>query len=206
MNEFVQMTLSFLKEMFTYAVIAIFLENTIFSRAIGTSTALFSVRKQYNVFLFGTIMTLIITASSVITYFVQPLIKDLSYSYYITPAVYVAIIGLVYVVALLFTSNVIQKRRQEILSIIHVSAFNCAVLGALLLASNMTGITFAGFLGFGIGTGLGFTLATFFVRLAYKQLSSEEVPPSFRGFPITLIYIGIVSLAVYGLIGHELPF
>ena len=131
MNEFVQMTLSFLKEMFTYAVIAIFLENTIFSRAIGTSTALFSVRKQYNVFLFGTIMTLIITASSVITYFVQPLIKDLSYSYYITPAVYVAIIGLVYVVALLFTSNVIQKRRQEILSIIHVSAFNCAVLGAL---------------------------------------------------------------------------
>ena len=205
MNEFVQMTLSFLKEMFTYAVIAIYLENTIFSRAIGTSTALFSVRKQYNVFLFGTIMTLIITASSVITYFVQPLIKDLSYSYYITPAVYVAIIGLVYVVALLFTSNVIQKRRQEILSIIHVSAFNCAVLGALLLASNMTGITFAGFLGFGIGTGLGFTLATFFVRLAYKQLSSEEVPPSCRGFPITLIYIGIVSLAVDGLSGHELP-
>ena len=75
-----------------------------------------------------------------------------------------------------------------------------------MLTSNMTGITFAGFLGFGIGTGLGFPLATFFVRLAYKQLSSEEVPPSFRGFPITLIYIGIVSLAVYGLIGHELPF
>lgn len=192
--------------MFTYAMIAIFLENTIFSRSLGTSTSLFAVRKKYNVFFFGLIMTVVIAASSVITYFLFPLVNRLAFSYYVIPAIFVAVIGAVYMVILLICTNVVKKHRNEVLSIIHVSAFNCAVLGALLLATNITDVSFGAFLGFGIGTGIGFTLATFFVRLAYEQLSSENVPESFRGFPITLIYIGIVSLAVYGLIGHELPF
>lgn len=206
MEAFLEAASLFFRDMFTYSVIAVFLENTIFSRALGVSTALFSVRKKYNVLLFGVVMTGIIAVSSLITYFLYPLVNRLSFSYYVIPAVYVAVIALVYLVALLITIRLMKKRRDEILSIIHVSAFNCAVLGALLLASNIAEISLGGFLGFGIGTGLGFTLATFLVRLAYEQLSSEHVPASFRGFPITLIYIGIVSLALYGLIGHQLPF
>ena len=206
MNEFWNTVGQFFRDMAVYSMIAIFLENTIFSRALGTSTALFAVRKNFNVFLFGLIMTAIIAVSSVGAYFISPLLKAQSFSYYITPVVYVAIIGIVYVAALLITHKFVKKRREEVLSIIHVSAFNCASLGALLLATNITGASLGAFLGFGIGSGLGFTLATFFVRLAYEHLSSDEVPEMFRGFPITLIYIGLASLAIYGLIGHELPF
>ena len=206
MNEFWNATGHFLRDMAIYAMIAIFLENTIFSRALGTSTALFIVRKRFNIFLFGLIMTAIIAVSSIGVYFISPILKAQRFSYYITPVVYVAIIGVVYVAALLITHKFVRKRREEILSIIHVSAFNCASLGAILLATNITGASLGAFLGFGIGSGLGFTLATFFVRLAYEHLSSDEVPETFRGFPITLIYIGLASLAIYGLIGHELPF
>lgn len=187
-------------------MVAIFLENTIFSRAIGTSTALFAVRKKYNIFAFGMTMTFIITISSIITYFIHPLLSGLTYSYYITPAVYVGVIGIVYICALIFTGTVLKKYQKDVLQMIHVSAFNCAVLGALLLSSNIENLSLGGFLGFGIGSGIGFTFATFLVDIAYERLSSEKVPHSFRGFPITLIYIGIVSLAIYGLIGHELPF
>lgn len=200
------MTKLFFKDMLVYALIAIFLENTIFSRAIGSSTALFAVRKKFNIFLFGLIMTGIITISSIATYFVTPLLNNLPYKYYITPAVYVIIIGIVYILALVITSRYSKKYQEKILQIIHVSAFNCAVLGALLLSSNIADLSLGGYLGFGIGTGIGFTVATYFVDIAYEKLSSEHVPVSFRGFPITLIYIGIVSLAIYGLIGHELPF
>lgn len=192
--------------MFLYAMIAIFLENTIFSRAIGTSTALFAVRKKFNIFAFGGIMTCIITVSSLITYFIRPLLADLKYQYYITPAVYVAIVGIVYILALIFAGTSVKKYQKSILKIIHVSAFNCAVLGALMLSSNIENLSLGGFLGFGIGSGIGFTFATFLVDIAYERLSGENVPNAFRGFPITLIYIGIVSLAIYGLIGHELPF
>lgn len=206
MEQFISATGVFFKDMLTYSMIAIFLENTIFSRAIGSSTALFAVRKKFNIFLFGLIMTVIITIASIAAYFVSPLLNGLSFKYYITPAVYVVIIGIVYVLALIFTSRYFEKHKAEILQIIHVSAFNCAVLGALLLASNINNLSLGGYLGFSIGTGVGFTIATFFVDVAYEKLSSENVPAAFRGFPITLIYIGIVSLAIYGLIGHELPF
>ena len=205
MSEIIDITLNFFKDMFTYSMMAIFLENTIFSRAIGTSTSLFVVRKNINLFLFGLIMTMVITSASVLTYLINPLLKNATYKYYIAPVVYVGIIGLIYVCFLLGTSKFVKKRKDEILGIIHVSAFNCAVLGALLLSFNMSTMTLGSSLGFGIGTGVGFTLATYFVGLAYEKLSGDEVPYAFRGFPITLIYIGIVSLAMHGLIGHTLP-
>lgn len=206
MTDFFEMVGGFFFDMFSYMLIAIFLENTIFSRALGTSTSLFAVRKKYNLLPFGIVMTAIITVSAIITYLLEPLVKSLEISYYLRPLIYVGVIGVVYVAALLLTHRLVKKRRDEILSIIHVSAFNCAVLGALLLAANVGDLSFGGYLGFGIGTGVGFTAATMIVRLAYERLSGEDVPESFRGFPITLIYIGIVSLALYGLIGHELPF
>lgn len=206
MQEFFDIAVSFFRDMLVYSMLAIFFENTIFSRAIGSSTALFTVRKKYNIFLFGFIMTIIITASSVGAYFIEPLVKNISYRYYVTPLIYVALIAVVYILALIITARFIKVRREEILSIIHISAFNCAVLGALLLAGSIKDLSLGGYIGYGIGTGVGFTLATYFVGLAYERLSGDEVPKSFRGFPITLIYIGIVSLAVYGLIGHDLPF
>lgn len=206
MNEFFDIVGGFFKDMFSYAVLAMLFENVIFSRALGSSTALFATRKQFPVWMFGGVMTAIITASSVLVYFINPLVKNMANRYYVTPVIYVAIIGIVYIGALLITARFARERRDSLLSIIHVSAFNCAVLGSLLLASNISDLSLGGYIGFGIGAGAGFTLATYFVRLAYEKLSGDSVPESFRGFPITLIYIGIVSLAIYGLIGHDLPF
>ena len=46
MNAFLDSLGLFFQDMFTYAIVAVFLENTIFSRALGVSTALFSGRKS----------------------------------------------------------------------------------------------------------------------------------------------------------------
>lgn len=192
--------------MLTYSLAAMFLENTIFSRAIGSSTALYAVRKKFNILLFGSIMTGIITISSIATYFIAPLLDGLSFKYYAEPAIYVIIIGIVYLLALAIISRIPIRHQEQVLQMIHISAFNCAVLGALLLSSNIANLSLGGHLGFGIGSGIGFTIATYFLDVAHEKLSSENIAPAFRGFPITLIYIGIVSLAIYGLIGHELPF
>lgn len=151
-------------------------------------------------------MTAIITVASIGVYFVNPLLVGWKWAYYATPAIYVGIVGVVYIGALLVTQQFVQQRKRAVLTLIHVSAFNCASLGAIMLASSISDASLGAYLGFSIGSGLGFTLATYFVRLAYHRLSSEEVPATFRGFPITLIYIGLVSLALYGLIGHQLPF
>lgn len=196
----------FFKDMVTYSMIAIFLENTIFARGLGASTMLFAVRKKMSIIFIGITMTIIITISSIFVYFLYPIISSLVYSYYIIPIIFVAIIGIAYVLSLIIAGTFLKRNKKEILSIIHVSGFNCVVLGALLLSIEKVSLSLGGYIGFGIGTGIGFTLAAFLMEIAYEKLSSNDIPAPFRGFPITIIYIGIVSLAIHAFIGEALPF
>lgn len=195
---------SFFADMFVYTLIATFLENTIFSRALGASTSLWVIRKKYSIMLFGLVMTLITTLSSLGAYFAAPLLAKTKDGSYWMPFFYVCIIGIVYVVLLLVVNRFQFKMKDMLLVFIHRCSFNCAVLGAMLLVTSGN-LKLGGSIGFGIGTGLGFTFATYMTYIAYERLNDKKIPKSFRGFPITLFYIGILSLAVYGMIGHELP-
>ncbi len=192
-------------QMFGYALVAIFIENTILSRALGTSTSLWTIRKKYSILLFGAVLTIITTVTSALAYALQPFIKSLNNSYYVLPLIYVAIISVVYILMLLITNRLKLKQKKTIRIFIHRCAFNCAVLGGLLL-STQANLSLLGFIGFGIGTGIGFTLATALIDFNHDKLHGEHISKAFRGFPAILIYIGILSLAVYGMIGgHELP-
>lgn len=205
MNSFGDMAIQFIGQVVSMALVAIFIENFIFTRALGSSTALVIIRKKNSLILFSVILTAITVAAGLITYFLQPLINSIPNKGYYIPLIYVAVIGFVYIAALFVSGMLPPHILKKIKPMIHISAFNCVVLGVLLLSS-LSEFTLASFLGFGLGTGIGFSLATFFISIAYDYLHSEAIPKAFRGFPILLIYIGMLSLAFYGMIGHELPF
>ena len=54
-----------------------------------------------------------------------------------------------------------------------------------------------------LGSGLGYLLAVMLVTEAGNRLRSKAIPEAFRGLPITLIYIGVLALAIYGFTGHS---
>jgi Na+-transporting NADH:ubiquinone oxidoreductase subunit E/electron transport complex protein RnfA len=58
-------------------------------------------------------------------------------------------------------------------------------------------------MGFDLGSGLGYILAVMLVTEAQHRLRSRTIPRAFRGLPITLIYIGVLALAIYGFTGHS---
>lgn len=208
MQLFLQSVWAFLTEMAACALIAIFLENTIFTRALGTSSILLMLRKKFNILLFGLIMTVITLISSIIVALLKPYMDRVPQYSYLLPVTYVLVIGVVYIFTLIFCAKFLRKKMQQVRPLIHMSAFNCAVLGALLLSTNGSIVkvsSAAGIIGFGLGSGIGFTLAAYLIAISYDKLNSEQIPKAFRGFPITMIYIGILSLAFYGLVGHQLP-
>ena len=41
------------------------------------------------------------------------------------------------------------------------------------------------------------------VTEARHRLRSKAIPETFRGLPITLVYIGVLALAIYGFTGHS---
>ena len=200
MNSFLQLVKDTAMQMGSIAVIAIFVQNIIFTRGLDTSASLFIIRKRYSIWQFGLILTVITTLSSILVFFGDKHIERTRYAYYMTPLVYVMMVGVVYIGVLLFCS-LLKKHWQRIRPMIHLAGFNSAVFGALLLSGKYS---LSGHIAFGLGTGLGFTLASYLISVGYDRLNSDKIPPAFRGFPITLIYVGILSLAFYGLIGHEL--
>ena len=48
-----------------------------------------------------------------------------------------------------------------------------------------------------------FVLAVLLVTEARHRLRSKAIPEAFRGLPITLVYIGVLALAIYGFTGHS---
>jgi len=186
-----------------FALHAIFIENAIFTRALGSSTSLFIIRKKHNIFLFGIVLTAITTLSTVIVIITGNIFPQFTEKSYYIPLFLITVISFVYLFSLLAVKFLLKKNKTKFTSKIHLSAFNCAVLGALLigLESNITSVEF---IGFGLGMGIGFALATFLISVSHDYLYSENIPKAFRGYPITLLYIGILSLAFYGFIANEL--
>ncbi len=58
---------------------------------------------------------------------------------------------------------------------------------------------------YAFGCCVGLTAAQLLIHAGRERISLSVVPRSFAGLPILLIYIGILSLAIYGLVGHQLP-
>ena len=193
---------SFLGQMFLYGLVAIFLENSLLSRAMGSSTAVWLMRDHRLLLPFGSVLTAIILVSSIGAYFITPWVNQSVFSYELFPLAYSVIICLFYLIAILATSKVKQPRKQDLRLCIHRSALNNVVLGSVLLSTSY-GLDLAGVIGFGLGAGIGYTLAVWMLRVAAPRLRSKAIPKSFRGFPAMLIYIGVLSLAVYGMIGHS---
>ena len=135
MNSFGDMAIQFIGQVVSMALVAIFIENFIFTRALGSSTALVIIRKKNSLVLFSVILTAITVAAGLVTYFLQPLVNQIPNKGYYIPLIYVAVIGLVYIAALFVSGMLPPHLLKKIKPMIHISAFNCVVLGVLLLSS-----------------------------------------------------------------------
>lgn len=184
---------------------SIFVQNAIFERALGSNVAIYSSRNNTHVIGFSLGITAMTTAASCISYFFDKIILPLKYGFLFMPLIYVGIISVLYILALLFFWGVFPKTFAKIKKYAHVAIVNCTVIGALFLNSGY-GSDIWSYIGYGFGTGIGFFLASFLLNIAHEKLDSEKIPRVFRGFPIMLIYIGILSLAFYTLVGYSSDF
>lgn len=84
-----------------------------------------------------------------------------------------------------------------------IAAFNCSVLGTLLLMGNQ-GYTLWQTVAFSAGSAVGYMLALLLMIEGNRKLKKADLPESFRGLPATLVYLGILSLLIYAFTGHGL--
>ena len=105
--------------------------------------------------------------------------------------------------ALVTRKMLFLKNREEILTFSAVITL-MTVISGVLCSFNRYNLWER--LVYCVGTGVGVTLALVLLDVANQNIAMSRVPRIFRGLPRLLLYIGILSLAFYGLIGHPITF
>lgn len=188
---------------FGYAAMAIFAQNAIFTRGLGVSRLVQLVGdERTNSWLFAALLCVIQILVAPLAYWVGRWIAPLANRAQLRPLAYIACIAAVCVVLQLVLWAVHLPHRDALLRILPLAALNSCVLGTVLV-ERVQSFTLGQSLGFGFGSGLGYLLAVMLVTEARKRLRSRAIPSAFRGLPITLIYIGVLALAIYGFTGHS---
>ena len=188
---------------FSYAVLAIFAQNAVFTRSLGGSRLVQLVGdERTSSWWFALMLCITQVLVAPLAYFAGSFIAPLPNRAQLRPVMYLTCIAAVCLFELLVLKLAKGPRSGQLIRILPVAAVNSGVLGTVLVERTQS-FTLEQSLGFGLGSGLGYLLAVMLVTEAQNRLRSRAIPEAFRGLPVTLIYIGVLALAIYGFTGHS---
>ena len=188
---------------FSYAVLAIFAQNAIFTRGLGVSRLVQLVGdKRTSSWWFALMLCITQVLVAPLAFYAGRLLAPLPNRAQLRPVVYLACIAVVCLFELVVLKLAKDPRSGQLIRILPIAAVNSGVLGTVLVERTQS-FTLEQSIGFGLGSGLGYLLAVMLVTEAQNRLRSRAIPEAFRGLPITLIYIGVLALAIYGFTGHS---
>ena len=187
----------------SYAVLAIFAQNAVFTRSLGVSRLVQLVGdERTSSWWFALMLCITQVLVAPLVYFAGSFIAPLPNRAQLRPVMYLTCIAAVCLFELLVLKLAKGPRSGQLIRILPIAAVNSGVLGTVLVERTQS-FTLEQSLGFGLGSGLGYLLAVMLVTEAQNRLRSRAIPEAFRGLPITLIYIGVLALAIYGFTGHS---
>ncbi len=148
----------------------------------------------------GLATTFVMTLTAVITWLINHfiLIKfNLPFLQYVT--FIIAIASLVQLVEM-FIRKSSPSLYRSLGIFLPLITTNCAILGLALFMS-LREYSFIETLAFGVGGGVGFTMAMVIMGGIREELEFADVPKALRGAPITLLVAGMLALAFMGFAG-----
>lgn len=177
----------------------VLVNNVITSQFLGICPFLGVSKKVDTAVGMGVAVTFVLTLASVITYFIQMLLVKTGTEYLQTIAFILVIASIVQ-----FVEMVIKKMSPSLYQALGVFlpliTTNCAVLGIAIVNIDK-GYNLIETIINGFGAGIGFTLAIVIFAGIRERLELSDIPEAFKGFPITLISAGLMSIAFLGFTG-----
>lgn len=196
--------MNYISSFFALMLTAVFSENIVFSRGLGSSWAIYLIKNPKDLFKCTGIMAASTAICAAMGYPLRNLLYGNEYSYVLVPMMYIGCMAVAYVFVYFIMQKVFPSQFMVLENKLGGTVFNCAVLGSLLIPASQR-LSFVSSMGYAIGSSIGFLIAVVITGYGIERLKLKNVPEPFKGLPITLIYLGLLSLAFYGLIGHQLP-
>ena len=183
-----------------FMVNCVLTNNFIFSRYLGCCPFLGVSGKVETAASMGIAVTFVMGLASLFTNLIYHLVlAPLNITYLITISFILVIASLVQFVEMFLKKSVpaLYKALGIYLPLITT---NCAVLGATILNITQEYSLLWSVLN-GVFGGLGFLMAIVLMAGVRERLESSNIPKAFKGFPISLIIAGLMSVAFLGFAG-----
>ncbi len=199
MKEFLMSIHPDLAELLSFFVAVALLQNVILTTGFGSSVMLHMVRKPKSIWLFSGILTFFSVLTITIAYPLdQRFGTDMNNLW--RPFMMVVITVVLYIVATLLLKWLLPVFYNRISRLLPMAAFNNLITGIALVCNAHFGTNLAGNLGLAIGSALSFGILTWLTAEGVERMDNPDMPEAFRGMPSTLLYVGLLALALMGFV------
>jgi len=187
-------------ELFTIFISSVLVNNFILARFLGICPFLGQSKNVGMAIGMGLSVIFVLTLASMATnilfiYLLSPLHLD----YLVTVAFILVIAALVQLVDIVLQKFLPALHRTMGIYLVLITT-NCAILGLALL-NVVKNYNVMESIVFGLSAGIGFTLALVIMAGIRERLELADIPEPLKGFPITLIIAGLLSIAFLGFSG-----
>ena len=187
-------------ELFAILVSAILIKNYVLYYFLGICPFLGVSKKIDSALSMGLAVTFVMSITAVVSWIINHLIL-IPYSLdYLQIVSFILVIASLVQLVEMFIRKISPPLYQALGIYLPLITTNCAIMGLALLAAKQE-YSFVETVIFGVGSGIGFTLAIILMAGIREQLDLADVPEPLKGAGISLIVAGIMALAFNGFIG-----
>ncbi|MBQ9083133.1 MAG: hypothetical protein IJY28_06515 [Clostridia bacterium] len=187
-------------DLMTYAVLAVFAQNLIFTSGVGAERSLRIQRSFRRISVSALAVMAFSWVSMTGMFFIQQLSEQFPVLLEIRALLIVLLLAVVYLVVMAVAMYSKKYKMEMLVDTLPSAVFNSIVMMAGIVQS-MYGMSYMRLTGYAIGTGIGYFLATVLIQEAIDNIGGPDMPEAFAGLPSLLLYIGILAVAFTGFNG-----
>ncbi len=187
-------------ELFTLFIGAILINNFVLRYFLGICPFLGVSKKIDAALSMGLAVTFVMSITAVVSWAINHLILIPYGLDYLQIVSFILVIASLVQLVEMFIRKTSPPLYQAMGIYLPLITTNCAIMGLALLAA-LKNYDFIEAVVFGVGSGLGFTLAIVLMAAIREQLELADVPKPLQGAAIALIIAGIMALAFFGFSG-----
>lgn len=173
-------------------------QNMVLSTGFGSSMLLRVIRQPKAIFPFAALLGTFCVLTVGICYPLDMLIGTEPWAKLLRPLMIVAVVAVLYLFAAAILPKCAPKFWAHYNRLLPLSAFNNLVIGIALISNHSFALSVFGAIALALGCCFGFTVLALVTAEGLERLDNPDIPPAFRGLPATLIYVGLLALAILG--------
>ncbi len=179
---------------------AILINNFVLHYFLGICPFLGVSKRIDSAFSMGLAVTFVMTITAVVSWIINHWILIPFKLEYLQIVSFILVIASLVQLVEMFIRKISPPLYQALGLYLPLITTNCAIMGLALLAA-LKNYNFMETVVFGLGSGIGFSLAIVLMAAIREQLDLADVPPALKGAGIALIVAGIMALGFLGFSG-----